>query len=96
MPQVLTEEVHKTIVVAKKDITSFTPMMKQGILYITYNELDIDGNIVGEQIITSDGKDFENVILSASTIAGVDIYGPLKLALYNEIERITGELGPLE
>jgi len=96
MPQVLTVEIKKNVVVAKKDITSFTPMMKQGILYITYDELDLGGNKVGEQIITSEGIDFQNVIADASTIAGVDIYGSLKQSLYNEIERQSGESGSLE
>lgn len=96
MPQVLKSGINKTYSVMKKDITSFTPMIKQGILYISYDELDIDGKKVGEEMIISEGIDFQNVIKDASTMAGTDIYGPLKQALYNEIERLSGDAGILE
>jgi len=96
MSQVLTNEINKTITVKKKDITSFTPMLKLGILYISYDELDKNGVKVGEEITTTEGIDFQNVILNASQIAGTDIYQPLKQALYNELERLTGDSGTIE
>jgi len=88
-------EVVETIKVKKKDITSFTPMIKQGVLYIAYDKLDVNGVKVGEDIATAEGVDFQNIISDASTIAGVDIYTPLKQALYNELERQSGESGTI-
>jgi len=96
MAQVLTTEINRIIKVKKKDITSFTPMIKQGILYISYDELDVNGIKVGDDIATSEGIDFQNVIADASTIAGTDIYGPLKQALYNELGRLSGNTGTIE
>jgi len=83
----------KTIDIKTKDITSFTPMIKQGVLYISYDEIDPNGVKVGADIVTAEGIDFKNVIKDASAIAGVDIYIPLKQALYNELERQSNEAG---
>jgi len=89
----LTNNKTKTIDVKTKDITSFTPMIKQGIMYISYDELDPNGVKVGDDIVIVEGIDFQNIITEASTLAGTDIYSPLKQALYNELERQSNESG---
>jgi len=88
--QLDTEEVIATTA-SKYKITDFTIDLTREEIHVSYDKLDSDDAKVGEGMLTLTGPDFSGAIVDASTIAGTDVYAPIKTALYNKILAFTGK-----
>lgn len=75
------------------EINSFALDMERQEIVVAYDKLDSNGAKLGEEVLILDGPDFLATISDANTIATVDVYGPFKEALYNQIVAKTGKTG---
>ena len=87
----LTLSVPKTIseVQTQIKINSFAVDLDRKEIHIAYSELGSDNNVLAEKGLTIVEPDFTQAITDASVTAGVDIYSPLKVSLYNQIQLAT-------
>ena len=69
-------------------INSFAVDVDKKEMYVAYSEMN-GLTVLAEKSITIVEPDFTKAISEAGTIAGTDIYLPLKTALYNQIQSLT-------
>jgi len=86
MPLNLTTPIQATATINSIKITSFAVDIVRKEIHVAYNELDSNLSVIAEKSISILEPDFTNTILDASSIAGTDIYVPLKTAIYNQIK----------
>ncbi len=86
MPLQLNETISRTETIASIKITSFLFDLTAQELTIAYNEVDGNGVVLNDRVVTIIGDAFTTVINNASQLAGTNIYNPLKQALYKAIE----------
>lgn len=98
MPLSLDSQKTESIVTAKYEINSFHADIDRQEIHVGYDKLDADGKKVGEDLLTLGGPDFVSAIARAGVIAGTDVYGPVKEALYERIidaNGVTGSIDPV-
>lgn len=96
MPLSLDTEKTENIVTAKYEINSFHADIDRQEIHVGYDKLDVNGKKVGEELLTLEGPDFISAILRAGEIAGTDVYGPVKQALYERIIEANGVSGTID
>ncbi|MCP4126927.1 MAG: hypothetical protein GY753_07685 [Gammaproteobacteria bacterium] len=95
MPLTLTIPEAISTTIATHKITSFTIDLERNEIHVGYDQQDSDGNVIKEAVLTIDGPGFATSVTRAGTIAGADVYGAIKQALYEDIQSATGKTGAI-
>lgn len=93
MPFTLNAPETVNVTIDKYEINSFAVDLDRQEIVVGYDKIDSEGSNRGEAVLIIDGPDFMAAIGDANTIAGTDVYSPLKQALYNQISARTGTAG---
>jgi hypothetical protein len=80
----------------KLEVTDWGVDQRRTELHIAYEYVDDTGRTVEQNLLTLEAQDMIAAITRASEIAGVDVYGPIKQALYEQVEAEEGATGTIE